>query len=149
MDNFKTTAKKLIKVEKSQKTPLNKTRNTGMMNSKNKSNSKINSSHENMKNPTSLELIKTVCEDYGLTRREVFEIHSQFKAMTVPVDHGIQEGNTINDEYFEALRRNRHPERYMKENSKSNIGELHNQNSSMELPVDKIDGIKLDYFSEN
>jgi len=61
-------------------------------------------------NPTSLELIKQVCLKYGLTRKEVFEIHSQFKAMTIPLDLPKHEGNTVNSEYFDSLRKHQNPD---------------------------------------
>jgi hypothetical protein len=42
---------------------------------------KPSSKHQN---PTSLDMIKLICSKYDLSRREVFEIHSQFKAMALP-----------------------------------------------------------------
>lgn len=111
---------------------------------------KINQPLIILNNPTSLELIKNICENYGLTRREVFEVHSQFKAMTIPVEDSIPTGNTINDEYFEALKRSRHPEKYLNERSKNiNNDSTMNQSNVNEGTLDNKKGIKLDYFSNN
>lgn len=65
------------------------------------------------KNPTSLELIKKVCDSYGLTRREVFEIHSQFKAMTIPFENKVDKSSNINDDYFEALKNKNNRNKFM------------------------------------
>jgi hypothetical protein len=84
LQNFRTTKRGLTKI---QETMVNKNRNNKSFNSKNKSVSRSRVVHDNQpKNPTSLELFKKICDSYGLTRRQVFEIHSQFKSMSVPLD---------------------------------------------------------------
>lgn len=69
--------------------------------------------------------------------------------MSIPVEDSIQNGNTINDEYFEAIKRNRHPEKYQKNKSMKLNDSKMNKNSTAEGNSENIDGIKLDYFSNN
>ncbi|CAI2381293.1 unnamed protein product [Moneuplotes crassus] len=146
MESFKTTASKLKQLDITRKS---QNRNGESLVNKTKSYTKNNTSKDNINNTTSLEMIKNVCENYGLTRREVFEIHSQFKAMTIPLDHICNEGNTINEEYFEALKRYRNPEKYKKDLNKTQNDTTANQSSAPENSQEKVDGIRLDYFSDN
>jgi len=44
------------------------------------------SNSDNLKASISLDMIKQISESYNLTRRQVFEIHSQYKAMIIPLD---------------------------------------------------------------
>ena len=41
-----------------------------------------------------------------MTRRQVFEIHSQYKAMTIPFEKKSKEGTTVEEDYMEAVRKN-------------------------------------------
>lgn len=50
-------------------------------------------------------MIKKICDEYGMTRRQVFEIHSQYKAMTIPLDKNKNiEGTTIEDDFIDAVK---------------------------------------------
>ena len=66
---------------------------------------------------TTLDIVKGVCEKYGLTRREAFEIHSQFKAMTIPYEKK-KPGTSANDDYIDALLKLNKPSVSNKNNSK-------------------------------
>jgi bacterioferritin (cytochrome b1) len=137
-------------LSKLQKSNYSKANNTTFI-SKGKGGAKGNTSPVKANNPTSLELIKKVCEEFGLTRREVFEIHSQYKAMTIPYERTKDEGSSINDDYFDALKKTKHPD--MKNVSKDktlNESAASPQNLSSDFQQnEKLDGIKLDYFAEN
>ena len=101
---------------------------------------------------TTLDIVKSVCEKYGLTRREAFEIHSQFKAMTIPFEKK-KPGTSANDDYIDALLKLNKTSVSKNNTSKSNLNESSNspQNTSNHLfgEEEKPEGIKLDYFGEN
>lgn len=150
LDSFKTTASKLKLLENT-RTSQHRNKDSFSQN-KTKSLTKNKIPSSDPKNSTSLDLIKSVCENYGLTRREVFEIHSQYKAMMVPIEHSNFEGNTINEEYFDALKRHRNPEKYGKvQQEKGDEKEVREVKAKgVEGGVKgKTDGIKLDFFSQN
>lgn len=100
---------------------------------------------------STLDIVKSVCEKYGLTRREAFEIHSQFKAMTVPYEKK-KHGTSANEDYIDALLKLNKSSIAKKNPSKANLNESSNNHHSANHSVlddDKPEGIKLEYFGEN
>lgn len=106
-------------------------------------------------NQSSLDMVKKIWDEYGMTRKQVFEIHSQFKAMTVPMEDsksggGPHEGTTIDDDYREAVKTMKRKElRSHNPNLSMNDSAGNINSSDVHANVEKPDGIPIDYFAKN
>lgn len=119
--------------------------------------STTNKGHEQ----SSLEMIKKICDEYGMSRRQVFEIHSQYKAMTIPFTKPKKEdGTTAEDDYMEAVKKEKNKMLGINDNDKSvnhsraersglDLNQSQTQTDTKQESSERVDGIKIDYFVGN